>query len=191
MLMYKIYIQRISNIIGIFVCVAMMTSSNGNIFGIAGPLWGGSTSQMPAMQSFDVFFDLTWTNRWANNGDADFFRWHHINYDGTVMILNEFDCRCCISLNIHRNVIKWNSDTFYILEVIFQSRAQRCMIWWICASLMPCLVRDRSMICKLIHCGQVMYICVSKLNIIDWQAIIWNNTGILSIGPLGTNLKKN
>ena len=40
----------------------MMTSSNGNIFGVTGPLWGESTSeflsQRPVMRSFGVFFDL-------------------------------------------------------------------------------------------------------------------------------------
>ena len=45
--------------------------------------------------------------------------------------------------------------------------------------------------------GLVMHICVSKTNIIGSdnglspgrrQRIIWNNTGILLIGPLGTNL---
>ena len=48
----------------------------------------------------------------------------------------------------------------------------------------------------LIHWGQVTHICVSELTIIGSdsglspgrrQAIIWNNAGILLIGPLGTN----
>ena len=48
----------------------------------------------------------------------------------------------------------------------------------------------------LTHWGRVMHICVSKLTIIgsdngllpDWrQAIIWTNSGLLLIGPLGTN----
>ena len=42
----------------------IMTSSNGNIFRVTGPLWGNSPatgefpSQRPVTQSFDVFFDL-------------------------------------------------------------------------------------------------------------------------------------
>ena len=48
----------------------------------------------------------------------------------------------------------------------------------------------------LTHWGRVTHICVSKVNIIvsdnglspdRRQAIIWNNAGILLIGPLGTN----
>ena len=41
-----------------------MTSSNGNIFRVTGPLYGEFTghrefaSQRPVMRSFDVFFDL-------------------------------------------------------------------------------------------------------------------------------------
>ena len=40
----------------------MMTSPNGNIFRVTGPLWAGFTgkypSQRPVTRSFDVFFDL-------------------------------------------------------------------------------------------------------------------------------------
>ena len=51
----------------------------------------------------------------------------------------------------------------------------------------------------LTHWGQVMHICVNKITIIDSdnglspsrrQAIIWTNTGILLIGPLGTNFSE-
>ena len=56
--------------------------------------------------------------------------------------------------------------------------------------------RDQGTIC-LTHWGRVTHICVSKLTIIGSdnglspdrrQAIIWTNAGILSIGPLGTNI---
>ena len=51
----------------------------------------------------------------------------------------------------------------------------------------------------LTHWGRATHICVSKLTIIASdnglspgrrQAIIWNNAGILSIGPLGTNFSE-
>ena len=51
----------------------------------------------------------------------------------------------------------------------------------------------------LTHWGRVTHICVSKLNIIGSnnglspgrrQAIIWTNTGILLIWPLGTNFSE-
>ena len=49
----------------------MMTSSNGNIFRVTGPLCGEFTgpgefpTQRPAMRSFDVFFDLR-LNKWLS-----------------------------------------------------------------------------------------------------------------------------
>ena len=51
----------------------------------------------------------------------------------------------------------------------------------------------------LTHWGRVTHICVSKLTIIGSdnglspdrrQAIIWNNAGLLVIGPLGTNFSE-
>ena len=51
----------------------------------------------------------------------------------------------------------------------------------------------------LTHWGRVTHICVSKLTIIgsdnglspdQRQAIIWNNAGLLLIGPLGTNFSE-
>ena len=46
----------------------IMTSSNGNIFRVAGPLWGNppvsdGLSQRPVMRSYDVFFDLRLNKR--------------------------------------------------------------------------------------------------------------------------------
>ena len=55
------------------------------------------------------------------------------------------------------------------------------------------------MIRMLIHWGRVTHICVRKLTIIGpdnglspgrRQAIIWTNTEILLIGPIGTNLNE-
>ena len=52
---------------------------------------------------------------------------------------------------------------------------------------------------RLTHWGRLTHICLMRLTIIgsdnglspDWrQAIIWTNTGILLIGPLGTNLSE-
>ena len=51
----------------------------------------------------------------------------------------------------------------------------------------------------LTNCGRVMHVCVNKLTIIVSdnglspgrpQAIIWTNTGIFLIGPLGTNFSE-
>ena len=70
----------------------MMTSSNGNIFRVTGPLCGEFTgpgefpTQRPVMRSFDVFFDLRLNiYGWVNNREAGDLRWHHGHYDVNVM----------------------------------------------------------------------------------------------------------
>ena len=66
----------------------MMTSSNGNIFRVTGPLCGEFTgptefpSERPVTRSFDVFFDLRLNKRLSKAGD---FRRHRVHYDVTVM----------------------------------------------------------------------------------------------------------
>ena len=69
-----------------------MTSSNGNIFRVTGPLCGESTGHrwIPLTKAndadvFGVFFDLTWTNGWVNNRDAGDLRRNDAHYDTTVM----------------------------------------------------------------------------------------------------------
>ena len=67
-----------------------MTSSNGNIFRVTGPLCGEFTgpgefpAQRPVMRSFDVYFDLR-INDWANNREAGDLRRHLDHYDVSVM----------------------------------------------------------------------------------------------------------
>ena len=47
------------------LCVAMMTSLNGKIFRVTGPLCGEIPSKRPATRSFDVFFDLHLNKRFS------------------------------------------------------------------------------------------------------------------------------
>ena len=73
--------------------VNMMTSSNGNIFRVTGPLCGEFTGpvtgefplQRPVMRSFDVFFDLRLNKRFANHRDVGDLRRHRAHYDVTAM----------------------------------------------------------------------------------------------------------
>ena len=68
-----------------------MTSSNGNIFRVTGPLCGEFTgpgefpTQRPVTQSFDVFFDLRLINVWVNNREAGNLRRNRGHYDVIVM----------------------------------------------------------------------------------------------------------
>ena len=76
------------SIIRIRICV-MMTSSNGGIFRVTGPLWGEFKGHrwipLTETRSFDAFFDLQ-TNGWANNRDACGLRRHCVHYDVTDML---------------------------------------------------------------------------------------------------------
>ena len=68
----------------------MMTSSNGSIFRVTGPLWGNSPvtgefpSQRPVTRSFDVFFDLRLIKRLRKQSRRRWFEtpmrslWRHI-----------------------------------------------------------------------------------------------------------------
>ena len=76
---------------GIKVNHHMMTSSNGNIFRVTGPLWGNSPvigefpSQRPVTRSFDVFFDLRLNKRLSKQSWDWWFEtpsgslWRHCN----------------------------------------------------------------------------------------------------------------
>ena len=69
----------------------MMTSSNGNIFRITGPLCGEFTgdpripSERPVTRSFDVFFDLRLNKRFSKQSWGGWFQtpshplWRHCN----------------------------------------------------------------------------------------------------------------
>ena len=86
----------------------MMTSSNGNIFRVTGPLWGEYTGhqRIPLTKKQwrgALMFSLirAWTKDWANNRKADDLRWHHAN-DVTIMIdpiLAPYGLKCVIFLN--------------------------------------------------------------------------------------------
>ena len=72
----------------------MMTSSNGNIFRVTGPLCGEFTgpgeflAQRPVTRSFDVSLICARINDWANNREAGDLRRHRGHYDVNVMFNN-------------------------------------------------------------------------------------------------------
>ena len=72
--------------------VYMMTSSNGNIFRVTGPLCGEFTgpgeftAQRPVTRGFDVSFICAWINNWVNNRGAGDLRRHRGHYDVHVML---------------------------------------------------------------------------------------------------------
>ena len=80
-----------------FTVHLMMTSSNGTIFRVTGPLCGEFTgpgefpAQRPVTRSFDVFLDLG-LNKWlSDNREAGDLRRHHGHYDVNVMLNLKLD----------------------------------------------------------------------------------------------------
>ena len=78
----------------------MMTSSNGNIFRVTGPLWEESTDHRwipltkPVTRSFDVFFDLRLNKRLIKQSRRRWFEtpsrllWRHRNVISTSIIID-------------------------------------------------------------------------------------------------------
>ena len=85
----------------------MMTSSNGNISDVTGPLCGNSPvthefpTQRPVTRSFDVFFDLR-LNKWLSKQSWGWWfetpsrpLWRHSNVSGVTQILPVGKSKCC------------------------------------------------------------------------------------------------
>ena len=74
-------------------CQFMMTTSNGNIFGVTGHLWGESTWTVDSPHKGKwcgaLMFSLicAWINDWANNQDAGDLRRHRTHYDGYCNVI--------------------------------------------------------------------------------------------------------
>ena len=88
--------------------VVMMTSSNGKIFRVTGPLCGEFTgpgqlpAQRPVTRSFDVFFDLCLNNGWLNNreaGDLRRHRAHFVQCHNHLPICPLWACPCAKNLS--------------------------------------------------------------------------------------------
>ena len=112
----------------------MMTSSNGNIFRVTGPLCGEFTgpgdfpTQRPVAQSFDVFFDL-WINDWVKTVRL-------VIWDAIVVIMTSLWWHQLVFSNFtytHRQ----NNGCFLFLEfwwIPFVSRntiLQQCLWLWV------------------------------------------------------------
>ena len=76
----------------------MMTSSNGNIFRVTGPLCGEFTGYrgIPGTKASDAelwcfLWSAPWINSWVNNREAGDLRRHRAQYDVIVMALYKYD----------------------------------------------------------------------------------------------------
>ena len=94
-----------------------MTSSNGNIFRVTGPLCGEFTgpgefpAQRPVTRSFDVFFDLSLNKRLSKQSWGWWFEtssgslWHHCNDTSNGDVL-------CVSSVLAKNC--WKNSKFVV-----------------------------------------------------------------------------
>ena len=99
----------------------MMTSSNGNIFRVTGPLCGEFTgpgefsAQRPVTRSFDVSLICARINDWVNNREAGDLRRYRGHYDVIVMLRGDltWDSPILASQGAapnawsHDDIIKW------------------------------------------------------------------------------------
>ena len=92
----------------------MMTSSNGNIFRVTGPLCGEFTgpsefpAQRPVTRSFDVFFSLRlviWDARWS--------LWRHRNES------KGYPIKLSVKIQTVRNLIHWPLRCESIFTIVF------------------------------------------------------------------------
>ena len=119
----------------------MMMSSNGNIYGVTGPLWGESTrspvdSPHKGQWCRASIFSLicAWTNDWANIRNAGDFRRHCAHYDVIVMTLS----RVWIQ-SPHASPLRANDWAAYLSSLEKGCRelsrvfCNRCLLWFWCA----------------------------------------------------------
>ena len=98
-------------IVSVHRMLTMITSSNGNIFRVTGPLWGNSpvTGGFPSLRSVtrsvDIISDLN--KRWANNRDADSLWRHYNDFRGLP-----FAWRWWILMGAHRSWLVRNCPYF-------------------------------------------------------------------------------
>ena len=109
-----------------YIIISMISSSNGNIFRVTGPLWGkpqvtgGFPLKSPAMRSFDVFLDLCRNIRlikqsrrqWFGTPSPSLGRHFNVIFFRATSSAMRYYCDCS-----HDDVIKWNNIPRYWLFV--------------------------------------------------------------------------
>ena len=119
--------------------ITMMTSSNGNIFRVTGPLCGKSTgpgdfpTQRPVTRSFDVFFDLHLNKRLSKQPWGWWFEppswslWRQCNDTDNNPVLSD------LSTNVDRyQGTKLITDVIYILSSTYVSYVFRVRYQKLC-----------------------------------------------------------
>ena len=158
----------------------MMMSSDGNIFRVTGPLWGGihrslvNPPHMGQWRGASMFYSIcAWTNGWTNTRDATDLTHHHAHNDVTVMDPIVDEPALISAVNVCQ-------QGYWPLSQSVSGHE----LWHHFMSL------DRI---HLTHLRREAHIKISKVNhhwfnwwIVTsrWQAIIWTDAGTVFIEPL-------
>ena len=124
-------------------CGAMMTSSNGNIFRVTGPLCGEFTGHrwIPHHKgqwrgALMLSLICVWINAWVNNGEACDLRRHRAHYDvivkavrnGKVDIMTTLSSQC--QMDGHQNAMIsscWICIGLCYIRMVYGESV--CMVW--------------------------------------------------------------
>ena len=151
----------------------MMTSSNGNIFRVTGPLCGEFTgpgefpTQRPVTRSFDVFFDLRLNKRlskqpwgwWSETPSSS--SWRHRNVDDQWDIISRLSyIKRSIRCWVYKFILYFN-DKHTLLQythLFWCERFPRKYPWWIVCFFS--YIRDRCILCPpfICSCIHIYYI---------------------------------
>ena len=125
--------------------VNMMTSSNGNIFHVTGPLWGESTSHrgIPLTKASDVKLWFHVLNKWISSSrDAGDLRLLHAHYEVTKMIdksqiITElehmhdyYELLYVVETNV--NSFLWKTHSFFLKIVLLLCSEFHPLRLWCC-----------------------------------------------------------
>ena len=130
-----------------------MTSSNGNVFRVTGPLCGEFTGHrwIPLSKASDAelwcsLWSAPWINSWVNNGEAGDLRHHRAHYDVNVMYVFVF----------HYNII---SRKVWILTIVVTLFPWLCH-WYGCVIILLYLTIYLYFIINIISMMQVWILTI-------------------------------
>ena len=99
--------------------ITIMTSSNGNIFRVTGPLWGNSPHKGQWRGALMLSLICAWINGWVNNGEAGNLKRHRVHYDVTVVTQERYPItrtQLCGSLCVVCTSYFFNNLPYYVSD---------------------------------------------------------------------------
>ena len=101
-----------------------MTSWNGNIFRVTGPLWGEFTGHrwIPLTKARDAglwcfLLSAPWMNGWVKNNKAGDLRRHRAHYDVIIMIDSSKGFPCARKQSQGRLIVDWTPRNIFFMKL--------------------------------------------------------------------------